>query len=163
METRRKQSPADVAYLAGLIDSDGYIGIVKSKPNKAAGCKNPAYVLTVNFTNTNQDIMDWLVETFGGKYYARKMPENRNWKQCYNWINTNQKGRIILELLKDHLRVKKAQAYLCLELMDNWTVNKHGTPKEELARRERLFREVQELNTVGLVQRERLNSEAPSL
>lgn len=163
METRRKQSPEEIAYLAGLIDSDGYIGIVKGAVNKAAGCKNPAYTVTVNFTSTSLEIMEWLVEHFGSKYYSRTMPKKENWKQCYNWINTNQKGRMILELIKDHLVVKREQAYKCLDLMDNWIVNKHGTPKEELARRERIYREVRELNTTGLVQRERLNSEAPSL
>lgn len=163
MATRRKQGPEEVAYLAGLIDSDGYIGIVKAKPNKAAGCINSAYTSTVNITNTSSKMMEWLVEKFGGKVYERKMPANSNWKQCYNWINTNQKARLLLEMVKDHLVVKKEQAHICLDLMNNWVTNKHGTSKEELQRRERLYREIQELNTTGLVQRERLNSEAPSL
>jgi len=162
METRRKQSPRAIAYLAGIIDSDGYIGIVKGAVNKTAGCKNPSYSLTVNVTNTSEKMMDWLVENFGGKVYKRAVPKNKNWKQCYNWINTNLKGKAILELIVDDLVVKKEQAVKCLDLMNNWTITKTGTPREELSRRERLYREVLELNSVGLVQRERLNPEAPS-
>lgn len=163
METRRKQSTEQIAYLAGVIDSDGYIGIVKGPVNTAAGGKIPVYTLTVNVTNTSLPLMEWLVENFGGKYYCRKTPTNANWKQTYNWINSNQKAKAILELVKDYLVVKTPQTLVGLELMDNWVTNKHGTSQEELNRREKLYQASRDITATGLVQRERLNSKAPSL
>lgn len=158
METRRKQS---IAYLAGVVDSDGYIGITKAKPYPG-NTKNPQYSLTVNVTNTSKVMMDWLVENFGGRVYNRKMPTDANWKQCYNWVVMFQNAREVLELIEPYLVVKRKQALLGIELMRDWVTNNKGTPPEEVARRERLYREFKELNATGLVQRERLNPEAPS-
>lgn len=162
METRRKQSPEQIAYLAGVIDSDGYIGILKSKPY-AGNTKNPAYGLTVNVTNTSEKMMDWLQSTFGGKIYTRAMPKNENWKQCYNWVVGYQNAREVLLLVKDYLVVKQDRALLGIELMENWVTDNRGTPADEVSRRERIYRKFKELNATGLVQRERLNSEAPSI
>ena len=161
METRRKQTPQQVAYLAGLIDADGYIGITKSKP-LPGNTKNPQYSLTVNVTNTSREMMDWLEEHFDGTVYSRKMPDNKNWKQCYNFIATHQRGKRLLELVKDYLVIKKPQALLGLELMNNWVTDNRGTPLPEVARREEIYRRFLDLNAVGAVQRERLSSEAPS-
>ena len=158
METRRKQS---VAYLAGVIDSDGYIGITKGKPY-AGNTKNPQYSLTVNVTNTSVKIMDWLVENFGGKVYTRNTPKDKNWKPCYNWVVQFQNARKILELVESDLVIKREQALLGIELMRDWITDNRGTPVEEVARRERLYREFKELNFTGLGQRERLTPEAPS-
>ena len=158
METRRKQS---IAYLAGVVDSDGYIGVTKGKPNPG-NTKNPQYSLTVNVTNTSKAMMDWLVQNFGGRVYERKTPTNANWKQCYNWVVMFQNAREVLEMIEPFLVVKREQALVGIELMRDWITNNRGTPVEEVARRERIYRKFKDLNATGLVQRERLNPEAPS-
>lgn len=160
METRGKQSSNDLAYLAGVIDSDGYIGIVKSKP-QPGNTKNPTYSLTVNVTNTSRELMDWLVEKFGGRYYQRKHKEGLNWKPTYNWIVNVTKARDLLESIREFLVIKQNRADLGIELINGWVRNNHGTPQEELERRERIYQEFKRLNWCGLGQPERLNSEAP--
>ena len=158
METRRKQS---IAYLAGMIDADGYIGITKAKP-VTGNTKNPRYGLTVNVTNTSKQLMDWLVENFGGKVYTRKHLPGVNWKTTYNWIVTFGNASELLKLVEPFLVVKREQALLGIELIRDWVTDNRGTPPEEVSRREMIYRKFRELNATGLVQRERLNPEAPS-
>lgn len=160
METRRKQSPEQLAYLAGVIDSDGYIGILKDRKLRD-GRKHPSYGLTLNVTNTSRELMDWLVDNFKGKIYLRKLDPTKNWKQTYNWIVGYQNAKDILEMIEKYLVIKRQQALLGIELMNGWITDNRGTPPEELTRRERIYRSFLELNSTGLVQRERLNSEAP--
>lgn len=157
-ETRRKQS---LIYLAGMIDADGCIAVTKClQPN--SGARNPTYRLQVTVTNTSKVLMDWLTTNFKGTVYARKMPADANWKQCYSWVINGLQAREILKNLEEYLVVKKDRALLGIELLDKWVVDNRGTSKEEVARRESIYRKFRELNEVGLVQRERLNPEAPS-
>lgn len=160
MTTRRKQSTEEVAYLAGLMDADGYIGICKGRP-QLGNTKNYGYTLTVNLTNTNYEVMEWVKERFGGNIYKRKMPKNKNWKQSYNWIVSSKKAEEVLRLIEPYLVIKKAQAQLGIELRDGWVKDNRGTPPEETERREKIYQRYLDLNATGLVQRERLSSEAP--
>ena len=162
METRRKHSDKELSYLAGLIDADGYIGIVKGTPG-AGGTINYRYGLTVVVTNTSEVLMDWLRNNFEGKVYTKTPPKGKNWKVCYSWVMGYRNAEKLLRLIEQYLVVKRQQALYGIELMEFWVTDNRGTPPEEVSRRERLYRLCKELNTPGaLGQRERLNPEAPS-
>jgi hypothetical protein len=160
MKTRGKQSKENLAYLAGVIDSDGYIGVLKSKA-QPGNTKNPQYGLTVNVTNTSKVLMDWLVENFGGKVYTRKHKPGLNWKPTYNWILGYRAAKELLEEVLEFLVIKKDRAELGIRLMTGWVKDNRGTHPDELARREGIYQEFKRLNYSGLVQPERLNPEAP--
>lgn len=154
MATRDKQTPAITAvfYLSGVIDSDGCISISKMASGKQ-NTKNPRYVLTINVVNTSEDLMRWLVETFGGRY-KRRSRASVNWKPIFDWQFNNGKAIHLLELIEPHLIVKKRQAGVGLELIRGWETN-HGGPAartapEEIERRERLYQTMKVLNQRGL-------------
>lgn len=151
----------DLAYLAGIIDSDGCIGMFKSRAG-IQRIKNPRYVLTVTVVNTSQELMNWLVEKIGGTYTARKRSKKEH-KLTFSWRYDNAKAALLLKDIRPYLIVKRQQADVGIELIDNWKTN-HGrgatTSTEEIGRRDALWERMKFLNQTG-VQPQRLNLPAP--
>lgn len=78
------------AYTAGLIDGEGYIGIIRNR-NKSG---TVSYGVTLEVSNTNKEIIDWLVSHHGGistpvnrktHHHSRERPQ---WK----WILRRRGG-----------------------------------------------------------------------
>ncbi len=108
------------AFLAGLIDGDGSITI---RYNKRAG-----YQLTVNVYSTSRNLMNWLVEVFGGQY--RKVPTKGNRKQKYVWYTGNKE---IPKNVVSYLIIKKSQAESSA-LFFNLGSEKNPAMREEIMR-----------------------------
>ena len=152
MATRGKQPKVtELCYLAGILDADGCISISKMKAGQQ-GTANPRYVLTVNVVNTSLELMEWLVERFGGRYKVRRL-QSQNHKATYDWWFNNGKAADLLRLIKPHLRIKQNRAKVGLSLMDGWTRGPRGpgakTPPEEVERRESHYQEMKALNQFG--------------
>ena len=156
--TRGKLSPTtnQIAYLAGVIDSDGCIAITKARKTalmrRTQRIVNPRYVLRITITNTSMKLMDWLVENFGGTL-RRKGRAKVIHKVAYDWIYDNGKAIFILELIKPFLIVKQKQAELGISFIENWEYPKGGqgsrVPVAEVERREKCWKAMRELNQVG--------------
>lgn len=156
-------SPTALAYLAGVIDSDGCITIQKyfdpSKPHRA-----PRYVLSVIVVNTSKRLMNWLADNFGGTFKERRKVKESH-KTTYHWQFTNSKAAHLLALVKPYLVEKFDRAANAIALIEEGdTLNPKGsTPltEEEIARREMHYQVGKILNQTGSVQPQRLNSKAP--
>lgn len=69
----------DLSYLAGLVDGEGHVGI-HSRGLGRPGSKR--FVIEIGMTSEN--VIDWLVENFGGsKRTLRK--RKAAWKQQWRW------------------------------------------------------------------------------
>ena len=68
MITRGKIKDVDKAYLAGVIDSDGSISVIRSKPNAKNRQISYRFALEITITNLEKELMDWVVDKFGGKF-----------------------------------------------------------------------------------------------
>jgi len=138
-------------YLAGVIDSDGYISISKMKIGRYRTI-NPRYVLTVTITNTSKKLMLWLVENFDGRFKARTKSSILH-KTTYDWFYSNGKAITILEMIEPYLIVKKEQARVGIELIKNWITPIGGqgskTNPDEVIRREGLYLTMKKLNQIG--------------
>lgn len=151
-----------LAYLAGVVDSDGSIGIYKywnpNTPNVS-----PRYVLSIVVVNTSERLMNWLADTFGGTFKARKMT-SPNHKATYSWQFNNAKAAHLLSLIKPYLVEKWDRAANGIEFIEGGNFSRKGhTPltEEELARREAHYLVSKMLNKTGNVQPQRLNSRTP--
>ena len=151
-----------LAYLAGVIDSDGCIAISKyydtKKPNRS-----PRYVVDLTVVNTSVRLMNWLVDNYGGSYSKRRK-HSESHKDTYSWKYTNSKAVTLLALIKPYLVEKWDRAENAIQFFgeDNFTRNGNNRVKEEeLARREAHYVIAKMLNQNGPVQPQRLNSEAP--
>src|SRR6185295_11739251 len=104
-----------LAYLAGVVDSDGWIGIDKSPIN--ARRKSPRYQPAVVVTNCSVPMMELFKREFAGSIMLRKQVLAHH-KPTYRWKVCNRMAAEICRQIIPYLLVKRAQAELVIEMMD---------------------------------------------
>jgi hypothetical protein len=104
---------ATLAYTAGLFDGEGSIVIGCGKrPDRRA----PQYWLQVGITNTDREIIDWLLATFGGHVSDNShAPSRRRQRPCWAWRVMSNEAATFLESILPYLRIKREQALIALE------------------------------------------------
>lgn len=132
--TRGKIKKEYLAYIAGVIDSDGSISV--SKINlRDSKYKSPRYVLAVTITNTSEELIDFVQERMGGSYRDKKRRDRRQEttiikengidriitakRITYDWTIASTKALNFLRLIKNYLIAKKRQAELAIEFQEN--------------------------------------------
>lgn len=120
----------DIAYIAGLFDGEGDVGIYSYKATKN-GKRYPK--LTARIHNTNKQALDWTREKIGfGLVCADrkgvKESGNAARKQCYVYIVAHRMARNFLKLVQDYLIIKKDKV-ACVLLEDNLYMNRKNVQK----------------------------------
>ena len=136
----------DRAYLAGLVDGEGSIGI-----DNHGGLRSPSVRITI--TNTNFLILEGLQELWGGHLAARRQRKS-SWKPVSDliWAARPETDRI-LKAIKPYLKGKREQCRTAL--LFNKTVNKkyagvgNGVPLPIQVQRQELRKQMLELNKRG--------------
>ena len=98
------------AYLAGLIDGEGYIGILKVKKGDKkdwSSLRDIHYVPVIKVAMTNKDIIQWLYRSFGGTFETRK--PHHNAKESYCWSMRKHQVIDFLKYIHPYSKVKKEQ------------------------------------------------------
>lgn len=111
------------AYLAGIVDGEGYVGIKKSTwgMKNRPDVKSPTYHERVQIKMNNPVVLEMFKKEFGGsfykdsKIYQRKGSYHTN-KIMYCYQATDKIASIILKSLLPFLHIKKEQAICCLKL-----------------------------------------------
>ena len=107
----------DIAYLAGLIDGEGYIGIKKSKAYRCQGRRTPGYSARIQVRMVDEAAIRFLAETFGAWYYLEKRRPKKN-RPLYCCQLGDKKAEAALRALLPYLRVKREQAETVLAFCD---------------------------------------------
>ena len=142
-----------IAYLAGIIDGEGYIGIKKSlwemEHRKDIYC--PIYKEKIQIKMKDKEPLILFQKIFGGSIRQEKIKD----KILFCWSVENLKAIKVLKLVYPFLRIKKKQAQICFKLRKNkesYLARKKGgprgrlMPKRILNYRERLWQQIKELN-----------------
>lgn len=96
-----------IIYLAGIVDGEGCINIVKyHKENRYR------YRLQLRVINTNRELVDWIKERWGGWITSRNRGSQRT---VYEWIVTDQAAEDMLAEMNGWLIVKRDQANIALD------------------------------------------------
>jgi len=98
-----------LAYVAGIIDGEGSIGLHKNTQKK-----NPSYTVTVYVGNTNEWLIQFLKMQFGGYITTSSQPNPRA-KPIWRWEIRARKAYKFLELILPYLQMKRPQAELAIE------------------------------------------------
>lgn len=110
------------AYLAGILDGEGYVGIKKSTYGMRHNtCKNPTYSERVQVKMSIKDIPELFQKEFGGglmqdnKVYQSKSGFKNNSKM---WVYraSDKIAANLLRTLLPYIRLKRPQAKYCLKL-----------------------------------------------
>lgn len=107
----------DLAYIAGLMDGEAYIGIKKSRAYKCQGRQTPSYQSRIQIRMVDEPAIRFLSETLGGWYYKEK-PHSGNGRLLYCYQATDRKAESILRSLLPYLKVKLRNAETVIELRD---------------------------------------------
>lgn len=110
------------AYLAGILDGEGYVGIKKSTWGMRHNhCKNPTYSERVQVKMSVEEIPKLFQETFGGgigrdgKVYQSATGFHNN-SRMWVYRATDKVASRLLKTLLPYLIIKKPQAEYCLKL-----------------------------------------------
>ena len=103
-----------LAYLAGIMDADGYISIQRT-------FSNPKYPLSYSYCEwvgcgqISQEAISLFHNIWGGSLILRK-PQKSGHRPLYYWLVTNKKAARVVTDLYPFLRVKRDQADLIIQL-----------------------------------------------
>lgn len=106
-------------YLAGIIDGEGTFYISPA----------PHFRHRILVVNTDERIIRWLVNNFGGLVYKRSSKKHPEWKLKYEWIVVKADIIPICKGLLPFLTSKKEQAELMIKLRESFA-NIHGRNKQ---------------------------------
>ncbi len=101
-----------LAYLAGLIDGEGTIGLYLKNKRKD-------FSLRVSVYGTEEVLMDWLLLNIGGSVNRVGRRRNPNYKQEYSWYVSSSNACELLKMVLPYLVIKLAKARLVIEAWEN--------------------------------------------
>ena len=104
----------DLAYIAGILDGEGYIGIKRDSSVKK-GCANRSYHARIQVRMVDEPAIAFLAETLGGWYYAEKA-HLVNGRPLFCYQASDAAAVAILRIVLPYLRVKRGAAEIVLEL-----------------------------------------------
>ena len=105
----------DIAYIAGLIDGEGYIGIKKDKGYKCQERKTPGYHARIQIRMVDEPAIKFISESLGGWYYKEK-PNCENGRPLFCYQASDKKAEGILKTIIPYLKVKKESAQTVLDI-----------------------------------------------
>jgi hypothetical protein len=119
-------------YLAGLIDGEGYLGLL---PSKNKGLKNPSYEPVVKIGMTGHEVLpifNQLIEQYGG-HIDKKRVLTKGSRQAFTYIlKSRKKVSALLADIEPFMVVKKKQVELLSQfcsLPNTHTLYKSYDPK----------------------------------
>lgn len=102
----------DLAYLAGIIDADGYVTMGRSVRKGVI-----YYGAQVGITGSRREPHDLAASIFGGNVAAHSPTGGRSHHLTqFHWQRSGRKAAPIIEQLVPHLRVKHNRAQLVLDM-----------------------------------------------
>lgn len=145
-------SKLQAAYFAGLVDGEGYIGLMKMrKGNKTKwGYKRDhAYIPTIKIAMIDKPIIEYLKDSFGGSFETRKARGNA--RESYCWTARKAQVYKILESLYPYLRVKKEHAKLILQFKNLNNGRGYPISDDNWEKRDKIFTQMRQLTKKGSV------------
>ena len=103
----------DLAYIAGIVDGEGYIGITADHHKRG----RRSYRLRVTVTNTEIWLINHLKFAVGGGLVILKNPSVHR-QQCWQWQIGDRKAGEFLKLILPYLHLKKPQAELGIKFQE---------------------------------------------
>lgn len=104
-----------LAYLAGIVDGEGYIGIKRTTRKDSI---SPIFHERIQVRMIHEPAIKLLADTLGGNYYRESMAQ-RQGRQLYCWQASDAIACNILRALLPHLRIKRSNAEAVLALRES--------------------------------------------
>ena len=158
----------ELAYIAGVMDSDGYFTIKRSTywvRNSHRQSANPCYYERCGIKQVQPEAVQLIKKLFGG-YYRIEKATSKNGKKLHSLQLANLKAHIFVQTIYPYLKIKKKQANILLKLRKSlnkgktkpvtvrqklrWgqtvTMRRWGVADKEIIYREALIKKIKLLN-----------------
>jgi len=144
-----------LAYIAGIVDGEGSIMIQRQcseafmAMRASRGCFHPHYAAAVRIGMLERVALDLIVDHMKiGKVYEEKPYHHK--RPMFRWMSRRKEDILsFLIPLLPYLRIKKKQAELCINFMDEWvSFNGLKLTPEILVKREEAWAKMRKLNGV---------------
>ncbi len=144
--------PTTLAYLAGIVDGEGYIGIKRSA--RVKGSVSPRFCERIQVRMINEEAINLLADTLGGNYYRETMSQRKG-RPLFCWQASDAQAAVILRALLPYLRIKKGNAIAALALRESKSdplARRRGSPAKRvmdpsvIAHRQELYERCKALN-----------------
>lgn len=136
-------------YLSGLLDGEGYFGIIPSKKVKKTSFGY--FYAVIKVSSTNEEIINLLQDNFGGYKEKRIFRPHNNSKLAYTWVAKNRESiKRILENIRPYLVIKKKIANIMYEFITTRWFGKRKIPEDIIRWRDELYIKSRQLNHRGL-------------
>lgn len=146
MDARRKHPPrvlqaSEFAYIAGVIDGEGTIGIYRQ------GARGH-YQMKICISNSSWPLLEWIRERVGGALVLihKATPKHREGWQLV--VSQYQAAPLLLGC-REYLQLKGPQADLALGYMDEYRPGGRAPTEAQMARRRWYWDETRRLNRRG--------------
>ena len=146
-----KPTEVELAYAAGIVDGEGYVGIKCSEREKEQKSRSHRVYLSVG--NTDERMVKFLNDKFGGTYYyAERGSSSPNAKPMYTWKLSAISAVTFLKQVLPYLITKKERAEIAIKFQDTISnANKaKGITEELLEIRDAYMGEMFRLNKKGV-------------
>ena len=145
----------DLAYIAGFLDGEGTITLIRLPPKKpkARTPYESRYQLNVSLVNTNKDIMVWIHSLVGGYLHPRRQLSVKH-KVAWQWYCNNSVAEDFIHQIYPWLKIKKGQAEIALKFRETVNSSRHtpdrlGTPPAVQEIRDTMYASIHVLNKKG--------------
>ena len=144
-----KPTELELAYAAGLMDGEGYIGIKCSERDKIQ--RSRSHRVYVSLGNTDEKMVKFMLDKFGGTYYYAERKAS-NSKPMYTWKLSAISAVTFLGQVLPYLITKKERAEVAMEFQTTISnANKaKGITEELLEIRDSYMHEMHRLNKRGV-------------
>lgn len=134
-----------LAYIAGFVDGEGYIGIKKYIRNTdKKWC--PMYSEKISVAGINEKSIRQFDDFVKGYIYFHK-PSKLSNRGYWSWEVTENKARDFLKLIYSYLIIKKPEAEKIMLLSENKKkTNRAKISLEDTKLREKLYQQIKELH-----------------
>jgi hypothetical protein len=126
----------ELAYIAGVMDSDGYFTIKRGTYaiRVTGDSKNPTYCERVGIKQVQSEAVYLIHDLFGG-YLCVEKPNCKNGKPLHSLQISNLKAHAFVCAILPFLRLKREQALILLELRES--LKKGRTEKNPITQKSR--------------------------
>ncbi len=140
-------SETQKAYIAGMLDADGCVGISRRKS------KSDAYewdfAVRIVITNTNYDLIFWLKDVTGiGCAFKNKTAQKKNWNVVHRWQVVSNQAIELLEEILPYMIIKRDRAEKCLNMPHQGHLGKKRSI-EDYKKQTDLYYELKKINKRG--------------
>ena len=97
-------------FLTAFFDGEGHVGMHKRNDSSTR--------LSLEVSNTDKNVLDWIEKNFGGKIYTVKVYSDRH-KPAWRWQLHGKKASSLAGLLYIFSIVKKEQLKKMMQYYDN--------------------------------------------